>query len=190
MTRRRILWHWPLLLTTGLGIAQAVAAATAPEYQVKAAFIYKFATYIRWPASVGGNATRPFVIGVIGKDPFGPFLAEVVRDQTVQGRAIRIKPLSRVEEVLECDVVFVSSSERGNLGRIFSVLRGASVLTVGDIDQFAEQGGMIGLVTTEDNHIRFDINKAAIERSGLRASSQLLHLARIVDEPHEDRGHR
>lgn len=187
---RRILWHWPLLLTTALGIAQVGTAATAPEYQVKAAFIYKFATYIRWPVPAGGNATRPFVIGVFGKDPFGPLLAEVVRGQTVQGRAIRIKPLSGVEEALDCDLVFVSSSERGNLGQFLSVLRGASVLTVGDMDQFAEQGGMIGLVTTEDNHIRFDINKTAIERSGLRASSQLLHLARIVDEPREDGGHR
>ena len=187
---RRIFWHWPLLLTTGLGIAQAGAAATAPEYQVKAAFIYKFATYIRWPASVGGNAARPFVIGVIGKDPFGPLLAAVVRDQSVQGRVIHIKTLSRMEDALECDLVFVSSSERGNLGPILSVLRGASVLTVGDMDQFAEQGGMIGLVTTEDNHIRFDINKGAIERAGLRASSQLLHLARIVDEAREEGGHR
>ncbi len=181
----RNLWRWPLLLTTGLGVAQ-VGTAAAPEYQVKAAFIYKFATYIRWPVPAGGDAARPFVIGVVGKDPFGPLLAAVVRDQTVQGRGVRIKVLSRVEEALECDLVFVSSSERGNLGRIFSVLRGASVLTVGDMDQFAEKGGMIGLVATEDNHIRFDINKAAIERSGLRASSQLLHLARIVDEPRED----
>ncbi|HXA17433.1 MAG TPA: YfiR family protein [Thermoanaerobaculia bacterium] len=187
---RRIFWQWPLLLTTGLGIAQAGAAATAPEYQVKAAFIYKFTTYIRWPAPVGGNAARPFVIGVIGKDPFGPLLAAVVREQSVQGRAIRVKTLSRIEEALECDLVFVSSSERGNLGQIFSLLHGASVLTVGDMDQFAEQGGMIGLVTTEDNHVRFDINRAAIERSGLRASSQLLHLARIIDEPREDGGHR
>lgn len=187
---RVIFLRWPLLLITGLGIAQAGAAATAPEYQVKAAFIYKFATYIRWPASVGGNATRPFVIGVFGKDPFGPLLAEVVRGQTVQGRAIHIKPLARIEEALDCDVVFVSSSERGNLGQIVSVLRGASVLTIGDMDQFAEQGGMIGLVTTEDNHIRFDINKTAIERSGLRASSQLLHLARIIEEPRETGGHR
>lgn len=188
MTRRN-LWHWSLLLTTGLGIAEVCVAATAPEYRVKAAFIYKFATYIRWPASAGVNAA-PFVIGIIGKDPFGSSLFEIVRDQTVQGRGIRIRTVSRMEEALECDLVFVCASDRKNLGQIFAALSRAPVLTVGDTDQFAEQGGMIGLVTTEENHIRFDINKGAIERAGLKASSQLLHLARIVDETREDGGHR
>jgi len=186
---RRTLWHWSLLLGVGLGVAEVCVAATAPEYQVKAAFIYKFATYFRWPASAGANAT-PFVIGIVGKDPFGSSLDEVVRAQAVQGRAIRIRALRRIEEALDCDLIFVSASERENLGQIFTVLRRAPVLTVGDMDRFAEQGGMIGLVTTEDNHIRFDVNKGAIERAGLRASAQLLHLARIVDETRVDGGHR
>jgi hypothetical protein len=187
----RFLWHRLLLLTTGLGVAQVCGAATAaPEYRVKAAFIYKFATYIRWPASAGVEGTAPFVIGIIGADPFGSSLAEVVRDQTVQGRAIRIRALSRAEEALECDLVFVSPSERENLARLLAVLRSAPVLTVSDMNRFAERGGMIGLVTTEGNRVRFDINRAAIERTGLRASSQLLQLARIIDEPRQDGGHR
>jgi hypothetical protein len=186
---RRTLWHWSLLLGAGLGIAEVCAAAAAPEYQVKAAFIFKFATYIRWPPAAGANAA-PFVIGIIGKDPFGSSLDQVVRAQAVQGRAIRIKALSRIEEALECDLIFVSASERENLGQIFAALRRAPVLTVGDMDRFAEQGGMIGLVTTEDNHIRFDVNKKAIDRAGLRASAQLLHLARIVDDARDDGGHR
>jgi hypothetical protein len=179
----RVLWRCSLMLAAGLGVAQLCNAAAAPEYRVKAAFIYKFATYIRWPASVGVEANTPFVIGVIGQDPFGPSLSDVVRGQRVQGRVILIRNVGRLEEALRCDLLFVSSSERGKLQQLFVALRGAPVLTIGDMDQFAEQGGMIGLVTTEDNHIRFDINKAAIERAGLKASSQLLHLARIVDEP-------
>ncbi len=184
----RMLGYRSLLLTAGLGVVQVCVAATAPEYQVKAAFIYKFATYIRWPASAGTTAT-PFVIGIIGKDPFGSSLYEVVRAQTVQGRGIRIRALSRMEEVHECDLVFVCASERRNLAQIVAALRGSPVLTVGDMDRFAEQGGMIGLVTTEDNHIRFDVNRAAIDRAGLRASAQLLHLARIVDETRQEGGH-
>jgi hypothetical protein len=187
---RRHLWHRLLLLTTGLGIAQVCVAAAAPEYRVKAAFIYKFATYIRWPAAAGVEATAPFVIGVIGTDPFGSSLTEVVRDQTVQGRVIRIRALRRAEEALECNLVFVSSSELENLGPLFAVLRSAPVLTVSDMDRFAKRGGMIGLVTTEHNRVGFDINKAAIERTGLRASSQLLQLARIIDEPRANGGHR
>lgn len=188
---RRILRRWCLLVITSVGAAQVVAAVTiAPEYRVKAAFLYKFATYVRWPASSTAAATAPFVIGVLGRDPFGSSLSDIVRDQTVHGRAIRIRALSRVEEALECDLLFISSSEQGNLRQIFGALRGNPVLTVGEIDRFAEQGGMIGLITTENHHVRFDINRAAIERAGLRASSQLLHLARIVDEVRGDGGYR
>src|SRR6266550_7928952 len=115
MTRRN-LWHRLLLLITGLGVAHMCSAAAAPEYRVKAAFIYKFATYIRWPATAGVEATAPFVIGVIGTDPFGSSLTEVVRDQTVQGRVIRIRALSRADEALDCSLLFVSSSEQENLG--------------------------------------------------------------------------
>jgi hypothetical protein len=188
--RGRVRRRRPWLLITALGVAQVcVAAATAPEYRVKAAFIYKFTTYIRWPPSPRA-VTAPFLIGVIGTDPFGPSLDEVVRDQTVQGRGMRIKALSRPEDTLGCDVVFVCASERTNLGAILALLRGAPVLTVSDMDDFAEEGGMIGLVTTKDNHVRFDINKEAMERAGLRASSQLLHLARIVVQTRHDRGNR
>jgi hypothetical protein len=186
--QRRVLWQASLLLTSGLCIAQICGAATGAEYQVKAAFIFKFATYVRWPSTAGVDVNTPFVIGVLGKDPFGSALTAVVRGQNIQGRAIIIRNIGRVEEALRCDLVFVSSSERDNLQRIFAALRLVPVLTVSDVDQFAEQGGMIGLVTTEDNHIHFDINKAAIERAGLRASSQLLQLARIVEEPRPDRG--
>jgi hypothetical protein len=182
MMRSRFLWRGSLLLTASLCVARIAAAATGAEYQVKAAFIFKFATYVRWPATAGVDVTTPFVIGILGKDPFGTALNEVVRGQNVQGRIILVRSVGRVEEALRCDLVFVSSSERDNLPRILAAMRGAPVLTVSDVDQFAEQGGMIGLVITEDNHIRFNINKGAIERPGLRASSQLLHLARIVGE--------
>jgi hypothetical protein len=173
--------RWFLGVAIGLSSAQAYAAGTTPEYLAKAAFIYKFATYIRWPPS-SATVESPFVIGILGKDPFGSSLSDVVRHRTVQGRAIVIKPLSRIEDAPGCDLIFISSSERENLRKIFAVLAGAPVLTVGDMDQFAELGGLIGLTTTEDRHIRFDINKGAIERAGLRASSQLLQLGRIVEE--------
>ncbi|HEX7830133.1 MAG TPA: YfiR family protein [Thermoanaerobaculia bacterium] len=171
-----------MLWIAGLAVAQICVAATA-EYRVKAAFLYKFATYIRWPAATSGTPATTFVIGILGSDPFGASLDDVVRDQTVQGRAIRITRLTRQEDALACDLVFVASSEEANLGKILAFLKEAPVLTVSDVDQFAEKGGMIGLVTTDDNRIRFDINKAVLERAGLKASSQLLQLARIVDDP-------
>jgi hypothetical protein len=151
-----------------------------PEYQVKAAFLYKFATYIHWPVRPVAEATSPFVIGVIGKDPFGASLDAVVRGQSVQGRPVLVKRVATLDEARRCDLLFVSVSERANVRPIFDALRGAAVLTVGDMDHFAELGGMVNLVLTEDNQIRFDINNAVVERAGLKAPSQLLRLAHIV----------
>jgi hypothetical protein len=176
------------MLVAGLCAAQERGAAAAPEYEIKAVFIYKFATYIRWPVTTGADAARPFVIGVIGKDPFGPALDAVMSGQSVQGKAIVVRRLAGLEEALRCDVLFVSSSERERLPQIFAALRGAPVLTVGDMDQFAELGGMINLITAEDNRIRFDINKGAIDRARLKAPSQLLRLARIIKSSRSDAG--
>lgn len=187
--RGNVRWR-AFLMVAAPGIVYVCLAASAPEYGVKAAFLCKFAAYIRWPPPSGtpngppngGRASDAFRIGVLGRDPFGPSLEEIARHEVVQGRGIQIRALSRTEEALDCEVVFISGSENAELGRILAVLRGAPVLTVSDLDRFAEQGGMIGFVTTEDHHIRFDINRVAIERAGLRASSQLLQLARIVEE--------
>jgi len=179
-----------LTFAAGLWLVGARGVAVAPEYQLKAAFIYKFATYVRWPATSSADATSPFVIGVIGKDPFGPALNDVVQGQRVQGRTIAIRRLRRLEEALRCEILFISSSERGNLHEIFAAVHGAPVLTVADMDQFAELGGMINLVTTEEHHIRFDINKGAIDRAGLKAPAQLLGLARIVIESRSGGGQR
>jgi hypothetical protein len=161
-------------------VVQGRGNAATPEYQVKAAFIYKFATYIRWP-STGEHAGTPFVIGVLGTDPFGAALDDVMRGQSVQRSGIVVRRLTRLEDALRCDVLFVSASERGNLRQILISLRGAPVLTIGDMDQFAERGGMVNLITSADNHIRFEINKNALDRAGLKAPSQLLQLAQIVD---------
>jgi hypothetical protein len=169
------------LVAVGFCVAQVRGEARLSEYQVKAAFLYKFATYVRWPARSGPDADAPFVIGVIGKDPFGRELDAVMNGQSVRGRAVVVKRLAKPEEALRCDVLFICSSERGALRKILGALNGAPVLTVGDMDRFAELGGMINL-TTENNRIRFDINKRAIDRAGLKVASQLLSLARIVEE--------
>jgi hypothetical protein len=149
------------------------------EYQVKAAFIYNFAKYIQWPRPSGSDSNRPFVIGLIGKDPFGPVLDQVMNGQSMQERPVIVKRFERADDVVNCDVLFVSSSERKSLQKILDVLRRNPVLTVSDMDQFAERGGMIAL-TTENNRIRFELNVEAIDRAGLKAGSQLLRLARIV----------
>ena len=154
-------------------------STTPTEYEVKAAFIYNFAKYVRWPEASTSEARKPFVIGVIGRDPFGQALDDAIRGQSLQGRAVSVKRFGKVEEIADCDILFISSSEKNNLPRILEVLHEAPVLTIGDMDRFAERGGMINL-TTEEKRVRFEINVEAAERAGLKPGSQLLRLARIV----------
>jgi hypothetical protein len=188
--RGRVGLQRALMLAAAMCAAHAYGEVKAPEYQVKAVFIYKFATYVHWPATPGADATTPFVIGVIGKDPFGPVLDAVVNGQRVAGKVVVVKRLSGLDDAIHCDLLFVCSSERQRLPKILLALRGAPVLTVSDMDQFAESGGMINLITAEDNHIHFDINKDALDQAGLKAASQLLRLGRIVAESRSTRGER
>jgi hypothetical protein len=172
-------WFAVLLLAVTLR-----AEVRAPEYDIKAAFVFKFATYIRWPAP---DQASPFVIGILGKDPFGSALQTVVRGQNVQGRRIVIRNLDDAASARDASLVFISASEDQQLTQILAKLRGTAVLTVSDIDRFAEQGGMIHLITTPDHHIHFAINKSAVDRAGLKAPSQLLRLARVIEEPNGSR---
>jgi hypothetical protein len=171
-----------LLMVVGafhLGAARG-EPGTPTEYEVKAVFIYNFARYMQWPDASMPEARKTFVIGLIGKDPFGQALDDAVRDQSVQGRRIVVKRFDGLEDVGGCDILFISASEKGNLKRILAVVRTAPVLTVGDMERFAEAGGMINL-TTEESRVRFEMNIEAVERVGLKASSHLLRLARIVN---------
>jgi hypothetical protein len=156
-------------------------STTPPEYAVKAAFIYNFAKYIQWPAASASEAKKPFVIGIIGKDPFGQAIDDAMRGLSMQDRTVVVRRLTGIDDVTACSILFISSTEKNNLQRILDVLRKAPVLTVGDMDQFAERGGMINL-TTEENRVRFEINVEAIERVGMKPGSHLLRLARIVTD--------
>ena len=156
-------------------------STTPTEYEVKAAFIFNLAKYIHWPEASTSETTKPFVIGVIGKNPFGKALDDALRGQRLQGREVVVRRINKPADAADCDILFIGSSEKNNLPRILEVLHKAPVLTVGDMDQFAERGGMINL-TTEEKRVRFEINVEAAERAGLKLGSQLLRLATIVAE--------
>jgi hypothetical protein len=164
-----------LCITFGL-TAQTPAA---PEYQIKAVFLFNFAQFIDWPPSAFSDAQSPLVIGVLGEDPFGNFLDELVRDEKVNNRPLEIQRYRRVEQIKTCHILFVSHSEGPNLDEIFSALKGRSILTVGDIEGFASHGGMIRFVN-EKNKIRLRINLDASKAAALTISSKLLRPAEII----------
>jgi hypothetical protein len=161
-----------LLLAAG----SPLAAQVFKEYEVKAAMLYKFAGFVEWPRSPAG---APLCIGVLGHDPFGPALEQAVQGKSINGRSFVVRRFKTGQETGNCQIVFVSSSERKALRGILGRLRREPVLTVGDTPGFCEDGGIINLELA-DNRVHFQINLEAAEQARLVVSSQLLSLASIV----------
>lgn len=163
----------------GMGAPDARAQDDPPgQYEIKAAFLYKFIDFIEWPPQGSRNADPTLTIGILGRDPFGDAL-QLINGKTIKGKRLVIKHMSRVQDMENLYVLFISPSEKENLKRILQETRNASVLTISEMDGFPQNGGVINL-TTERNRVRFEINPDAAERAGLKISSQLLKLAKIV----------
>ncbi|HEY9509510.1 MAG TPA: YfiR family protein [Verrucomicrobiae bacterium] len=162
--------------------APVLAQEVSPtEYQLKAAFLFNFAKFVDWPPAAFTNSTAPFVIGVLGQDPFGKDLENTVRNKSIGGHAIVARAVASIPDARQCQILFVSNSESKRLREILDGLRGASVLTVGENEKFFVAGGMVNFVV-EGRKIRFQINDAAAKAAGLKISSKLLSLA--LPAPH------
>lgn len=170
-----------VLLVMGLasGAPRSVAAESFREYDLKAVFLFNFAQFVEWPATAFPEATTPFVIGILGDDPFGGVLDATVANETLNGRRFVIRRFRQAEDIDTCHILFVSRSEAGRLAEIMPTLAGRTILTVSDSDDFARAGGMIALVTA-NNRIRLQVNMEAAMDGMLVFSSKLLRPAEIV----------
>ena len=151
---------------------------TAPEYVVKAAFLYNFAKFVEWPAESFAGPASPIVLFVFGADPFGDALKSL-KGKTANGRPIVVRYAANLGELERCHLLFVSASSMALLPKILQATKGWNVLTVGDVDGFARDGGTINLLN-EEQRIGIEINMEAAQRSRLKISSKLLALAKIV----------
>lgn len=163
-------------LVLGALILSCAEAEQFGEYQVKAAFVSNFAGFVEWPQGAFQNALDPFTICVLGQDPFGHSLTDVVAGKSVDGHPLRVSELPDIKPGIICQILFISSSEKLRFRAIFEALRAASTLTVGDTDDFVSEGGMIAL-RLDNGKIRMQINTKAAKDRNLRISSHLLSLA-------------
>ena len=132
-----------------------------------------------WPARAFPDAGTPLVIGVLGEDPFGAYLDDLVRNEKIGGRPLAVRRFHRVQDVTECHILFVSHAAAGQFDKLAPELQGRWLLTVGDTENFNRLGGMVRFVT-ENGKIRLRINVDAAKESGLTISSKLLRWATIV----------
>ena len=153
--------------------------SSAGEYELKAAMLYNLARFVEWPASAYADAQAPTIVCLLGRDPFGSFLTSLAAKQTVNGRPLQIRRVRNNADLNGCHILYISSSERKNIGPILAGLRGSSVLTVGEMAQFATRGGMVQF-ELEDKQVHFNINLDASLRADLKISARLLVLAKIV----------
>ena len=158
----------------------ATCAETAPinEYQVKAVFLYNFVQFTDWPEEAFPATNTSFCIGVLGEDPFGKALEQTVAGESIKGHNLNVRRAKKLEDLKDCQLLFISKSEKPRLAQILAACENDGVLTVSEIEGFTAHGGVINFYIRE-NKIRFEINAAAARRKGLKISAQLLRLGTI-----------
>ena len=168
-------------------VAAAVLVWVAPaggqpvdpgERALKAAFLYNFTKFVEWPAPALGAATTPFRVCVFVDAPFRREIEAMLAEETVAGRPLRVMTPDGAA-VKGCHILYFGAGETERAAELLPLVRDAPVLTVGEGLRFLEQGGAVSFFVDE-NRVRFDVNKGAVDRARLSVSSKMLRVARQV----------
>jgi hypothetical protein len=162
------------------GLRGAIAAAPAlSEYEIKAAFLLHFSKFVEWPINAFAAPDAPLFICLLGDDPLGPALEEIVRDERVNSHPIAVERYRFAGNIDRCHILFIGSATEPQQQRVLDQVRGKSILTVSDEEEFTRRGGVIGFVTV-NGKVKLQVNRSSAERADLRISSRLLRLAEEV----------
>ena len=184
-------------------LARAVAEEEArSSAAIKAGILLNVAEFVEWPTNAFADTTAPIVLGVLGKDPFGPDL-DKLQGRKIDGRTIEIrrfkgslefrgeetpgrrqeglaeKRSKKARELKACHILFISSSEKDFLEAILKSIKDSSVLTVGELPEFTRQGGVVGFAGSGAK-VLLEINLDAATEARLKISSKLLSLSRVI----------
>jgi hypothetical protein len=171
-----------LIMALSPATATATGAEAAPEVALKAAFLYNFARFAEWPAL---PSVAPIVLCVTGNENIAAALAQTIRGQNVAGHTLQVARVQDDRVWPRCQLLFIDDSELRRTAPALDGIKRLPVLTVSDGKGFAEAGGMIELYV-EAGRMRFAININATERAGLRLSSRLLGLAKVIGKEDVD----
>ena len=188
MTAARRFHGWPgvasIALAATLIAAPAVAGGTGvdvtTDVAVKAALLFNFAKFVEWPALPAGG---PIVVCFVGSDGIAAAFVETVRGQNIAGHGLDAWVLQDSAKWRTCHMLFIADAETRASTAALAEINPLPVLTVSDGKGFSLAGGIIELYV-EGGRMRFAINLDAADRSGLRLSSRLLGLAKIVRNGH------
>ncbi len=165
---------------TNSRLPQSTRSTASKEYQVKAAFLFNFLNYTRWPKDSFETKQSPIVVAIVGADPFGPVLDATFRGERVRGRPIRIVRMRTVPDKLTAHMVFCSKPKPEQRKKILQACKARPILLIGESEGFAEDGALINFYLHKGTKVRFEINPAAVQQAKLQVSSELMKLARVV----------
>jgi hypothetical protein len=171
--------HAGLLFALLLAGAAGASAGAPDEYQVEAVFLLHFTQFVEWPAQAFSDARTPFVIGVLGRDPFGSALDDAVRGETVNGHPLVVKRFADAADVGPCQILFIDRSAVSEANRVIGSVSHSGTLTVSDVAVPGPQDVIIRFLN-EDRRIRLRINVDFARTAGLTISSKLLRPAQVI----------
>jgi len=163
-----------LLLALTLG---GCVIQPSTEYRDKATYLFRFGQFTEWPAYMFPDSNSPIVIGFLGGNPFGDVLVRMSESETINSRPVVVRRMNPLSNLRQCHILFIAHSQKVHLPLIFNALGNSHVLTVSDADNFLEAGGMVHFFM-ENGKVRFEINRQAVDRTGLKMESQLLIMGR------------
>jgi hypothetical protein len=161
--------------------AEISAQSARSEYDVKAAFLFNFSQFVEWPASALANTNAPFIIGILGNDPFAGFLDDLVRNERAYGKPMVVQRFRRAEDAQGAHILFISRSEQARTESILETVSGKPILTVVETNRRPDtrRNGVIGLVT-EGGKVRLRVDLDAARSANLVISTKLLRVAEIL----------
>ena len=169
------------MYTAAFLISASADVQEAPEYRIKANYVYNLATkeMIHWPDEAFPSKEAPFLIGILGRDPFGAELGIACRGRRAHDRPIKFKRSARIADLKDCQLVFVPRAQERDPRALAKALVGSKVLLVGETPGFARQGGMVNFYL-EKGKLRFELNPDAALREGIQMRARLLQIGKIV----------
>ena len=181
VTSTRILWVLILAVScASFSFTYGAETFVPSEYQMKGLIIRAIAKFSPWPEDAFANDTAPIVFGILGEDPFGDYLeGEIFKVGKIKGRDVVVRRSSKLGDLLDSRILFISNSERNRLSRILQAVRERPILTIGDMDDFAERGGILYLRLLKGK-VGYELNRAVATRARLTINAQLLQHAKKI----------
>jgi hypothetical protein len=164
--------------------ASAAESTTQLEYKVKAGYLFNFARFITWPTSAFPFTNSPFIIGVLDGGEASPIIRGLMEGKQIDGRPVEVRSVLAETISQDIHVLLVTRAADKSPEELRKLSKSAPLLMVGETDEFAERGGTIGFVR-ENESVRLTLCLERATESGLKVSSKLASVARLVKPKHE-----